>query len=780
MSATAKLHGEATLEGGRRSLAPAAIACMGVVFGDIGTSPLYTLSVTVKSAGAGGQASPEAILGIVSLIFWSLILVISVKYAILIMRADNHGEGGILALLALVSPRRAKRNTWRAALVVVGLVGATLLYGDGTITPAISVLSAVEGLKLYAPQLGHAVVPATVVILAALFLIQRNGTSWIGGIFGPVMLIWFLLAAALGVAGIVKTPAVLAALSPLPAVAYLWHAGPLAFVVIGGAFLAVTGGEAFYADMGHFGPLPIRVAWFGVALPALTLNYFGQAGLLLADPSAIDNPFFQLAPQWAHYPLVALATVATVIASQSIISGAFSLTQQAINLGFLPRMNVVHTEGREIGQIYMPFVNWALAAGTLIAVIGFGSSDALAGAYGIAVSLLMAITTLMATFVALHWKVHPLVVYPVNFGLLALDLVFFASTSTKLLDGGWFPLLIAFVISFLMLTWRKGEEIMDTVRLEIRERTQTVRRAPSRLPAGPHPRHGHRPRPDGQGRAARAIPQCQMQSNAAGERAPCGGVDDRGAAGAGRKPDRGRADRRGDRARRAALRLHGGAQRPRGACGRHGARQDPEIRSRPGDLLYRPRDGHPLGTATGAPALARGDLRLHAPQRPAPRRLFQDPEQADHGDRDRVRDLSLGTAFCLVVCAAHPQPIASGRLKPDARRSRGGIVAKGCGRTRSAGKGPDHRNRRCYSYVPISWATRSSTAVEASGRPIVSARAQKPRVGDERPVMPRRQAVFSSVSASSSIIVLRIRNFCAFPLTVIGNESTKRTKRGAL
>jgi KUP system potassium uptake protein len=471
MTASAKVHA-APREGRAPSWAPAALACMGVVFGDIGTSPLYTLNVAAKSASPDGQVSPQAVLGCVSLIFWSLIIVISIKYAILIMRADNHGEGGILALLALVSPRRAKRNKWRAVMVVIGLIGATLLYGDGTITPAISVLSAIEGLKIYAPQMSRFVVPLTVVILVVLFLIQRNGTSWIGGIFGPVMLIWFIVAGVLGVMGIVRSPAVLAALSPLPAITYFWQAGPIALVVIGGAFLAVTGGEAFYADMGHFGPIPIRIAWFGVALPALTLNYFGQGGLLLAEPNSpevIDSPFYALAPQWSHYPLVILATVATVIASQSIISGAYSMTQQAINLGFLPRMNVIHTEGREIGQIYVPFVNWALAAGTLAAVIGFGSSDALAGAFGIAVSLLMVITTLLATFVALHWKHNPLIVYAVNGSLLALDLLFFASTSTKLFDGGWFPLLIAFVISFLMLTWRKGEELMDAVRLEIRQ-----------------------------------------------------------------------------------------------------------------------------------------------------------------------------------------------------------------------------------------------------------------------------------------------------------------------
>ena len=486
MSATAKSDA-AVPSSTATNWAPAALACMGVVFGDIGTSPLYTLNVAAKAASPSGQVLPEAVLGIVSLIFWSLIIVVSIKYAILIMRADNHGEGGILALLALVSPRRAKQNKRRAVMVVIGLVGATLLYGDGTITPAISVLSAIEGIKVYAPQMDPAVIPLTVFILAVLFIIQRKGTSWIGGIFGPIMLVWFIVTGVLGIVGIARTPAVLAALSPLPAITYLWQAGPIAFVVIGAAFLAVTGGEAFYADMGHFGPLPIRVAWFGVALHALIFNYFGQGGLLLSGPGAIDSPFYQLAPEWLHYPLVVLATTATVIASQSIISGAYSMTQQAIQLGFLPRMNIVHTAGGQIGQIYMPFVNWALAIATLIAVIGFGSSDALAGAYGIAVSLLMAITTLMATFVALHWKHNPILVYGVNGSLLALDLLFFASTSTKLFEGGWFPLLIALVIAFLMLTWRKGEEIMDTVRLEVREPTEKFvehlnRNPPLRVP----------------------------------------------------------------------------------------------------------------------------------------------------------------------------------------------------------------------------------------------------------------------------------------------------------
>jgi KUP system potassium uptake protein len=456
----------------RRAITGAAATCMGIVFGDIGTSPLYTLSVAAKASSPGGTIAPEAVIGIVSLIFWSLIVVISIKYVALIMRADNHGEGGILALLALVSPRRAKENKRRAIMVVIGLVGATLLYGDGAITPAISVLSAIEGIKVYSPHLDRVVVPLTVAILVLLFAVQRKGTSFVGRMFGPIMLVWFIAIGIMGAIGVASRPAILAALSPLPAITYLWHAGPLAFAVIGGAFLAVTGGEAFYADLGHFGPLPIRLAWFGVALPALTLNYFGQGGLLLSHPTAIAGAFYALVPHWAHYSVVVLATAATVIAAQSIISGTYSMTQQAIRLGFLPRMNVIHTAGSEIGQIYMPFVNWALAIATLTAVIAFRSSDALAGAYGIAVSLLMAITTLMATFVALHWKYNVWLVLLVNGSLLALDLLFFASTSTKLFDGGWFPMLIAGGASFLMLTWRKGEEILDSVRLKVRQRAK--------------------------------------------------------------------------------------------------------------------------------------------------------------------------------------------------------------------------------------------------------------------------------------------------------------------
>ncbi|WP_152527611.1 MULTISPECIES: KUP/HAK/KT family potassium transporter [unclassified Afipia] len=447
------------------------VGALGVVYGDIGTSPLYALKEAAKAATHnGGVLTNEAILGVVSLIFWALILIISFKYAMLIMRADNRGEGGIVALLALLHARNAQSGTWRANLLIIGLIGAALLYGDGAITPAISVLSAVEGLKVDAPSLAHAVVPITVAILIGVFLMQRKGTGFIGGIFGPFMLIWFIVLALLGIHGIAKNPDVLAALSPTYAVTFLLSQNfHISFAILGAAFLAVTGGEAMYADMGHFGRSPIRFAWFTIALPALVLNYFGQAALLITDRGALENPFYQLAPDWAHYPLVAFATLATVIASQAIITGVFSLTQQAIQLGFLPRMHIQHTASDEKGQIYVPLINWLLAAGTLGAVIGFGTSDALAGAYGVAVSLLMAITTLLAALVALQWGYPPVVVIAVNGFFLVIDCIFFAANFAKLLDGGWFPLLIAAVIAFLMLTWRSGVKLVEAARGALRQ-----------------------------------------------------------------------------------------------------------------------------------------------------------------------------------------------------------------------------------------------------------------------------------------------------------------------
>jgi len=446
----------------------AALTALGIVYGDIGTSPLYAFK---QAAQAGGTLSPETILGVASLILWTLILIISVKYALLIMRADNHGEGGVVALLALLDVRRAPQASGRASLLIVGLIGAALLYGDGVITPAISVLSAVEGLKVDAPGLARVVVPLSVAILMALFLVQRKGTAFIGNIFGPVMLLWFVVLGVLGIRSILVKPAILEALSPHPALLYLAHAPPgISFAVLGAVFLAVTGGEAMYADMGHFGRLPMRLGWFGVVLPALVLNYFGQGALLLAEPEAIENPFYLLAPGWLHYPMVAFATLATIIASQAIISGAFSLTQQAIQLGFLPRMRVLHTASHEKGQIYMPVVNWLLAAGTLGAVIMFGSSDALGGAYGIAVSMLMAITTVLAALVALQWGYRPLLVGAVNGAFLIVDLIFVAANGTKLIEGGWFPLLLTGIIAFLMMTWRTGYELLEKQRSRMRQR----------------------------------------------------------------------------------------------------------------------------------------------------------------------------------------------------------------------------------------------------------------------------------------------------------------------
>ncbi|MBR0901080.1 potassium transporter Kup [Bradyrhizobium liaoningense] len=446
------------------------MGALGVVYGDIGTSPLYALKEAAKAAAHGAALRPEAVLGVASLILWALLLIISLKYALLILRADNRGEGGIVALLALLHARNAQPGTWRAHLLVVGLVGAALLYGDGAITPAISVLSAIEGLKVDAPSLAPAVVPVTIAILIGLFMMQKQGTGFIGRIFGPVMLAWFVVLAALGIHGIAQAPAVLAALSPLYALEFLIHQDfHISFAILGAAFLAVTGGEAMYADMGHFGRFPIRLAWFAICLPALVLNYFGQAALLITDPTMIENPFFQLCPDALHYPLVAFSTVATVIASQAIISGVFSLTQQSIQLGFLPRMQIRHTTSHAMGQIYVPLVNWLLAAATLGAVLSFGSSEALAGAYGIAVSLLMAITTLLAALVAIQWGYSPWLVVAVNGFFFVIDVIFFSANSIKLFEGGWFPLLLAALVAFMMLTWRAGVKLVEAARGQLRQ-----------------------------------------------------------------------------------------------------------------------------------------------------------------------------------------------------------------------------------------------------------------------------------------------------------------------
>ena len=470
-------------EGHRRgaiSLASSAVAlgALGVVYGDIGTSPLYALREAAKAAAGGAVLTPSAAVAATSAVVWSLIIIVALKYALLILRADNRGEGGIMAMLAILHARAIKPGRTGSLLLIIGLVGAALLYGDGAITPAVSVLSAVEGLKTDAPFLAPLVVPITLVIIVMLFAAQRLGTAKIGRIFGPIMLLWFVAIALLGISGILRSPAVIAAFNPLVALEFLGKASfKIDAAVLGAAFLAVTGGEAMYADLGHFGVGPIRLAWFALVLPALLLNYLGQGALLMVEPTAVANPFWELAPGWAHYPLVLFATLATVIASQAIISGAFSLTKQAIQLGFLPRLRVRHTDASSIGQVYLPMVNVGLAIATITAVVAFGSSDALAGAYGIAVSLLMVITTILAALVARQWGYPLALVLMVNGAFLIVDLGFFGANSVKIFEGGWFPLLIAASIAFIMLTWRRGQQLVEAARVTIRQSGESFAQA---------------------------------------------------------------------------------------------------------------------------------------------------------------------------------------------------------------------------------------------------------------------------------------------------------------
>ncbi|MFP5397809.1 MAG: potassium transporter Kup, partial [Gammaproteobacteria bacterium] len=405
--------------------------------------------------------TPAHVLGILSLIFWTMTVIVSVKYVLLILRADNHGEGGLIAMLALATSAVADKPRLRRALLVVGMFGTAVFYGDGVITPAISVLSAVEGLEVAAPALHDVVVPVTLAVLTALFAVQRFGTGGIGRFFGPVTLLWFVALIALGVPQVAANPTVLAALNPLHALAFIAEEPLVAFVALGAVVLTVTGGEALYADLGHFGRLPIRLAWYGLVMPALVVNYFGQGALLLAQPEAVDNPFYRLAPEWARLPLVFLATAATVIASQALITAAFSVTKQAVQMGLLPRMRLLHTSVRETGQIYVPFVNWVLYGFIVLAVVLFGSSSKLAAAYGIAVTLDMTITTVMTFFVLRHgWK-YPLALAVAATGVfLAVDVTFFASNLLKLFAGGWFPLVIGVGMFTLMLTWMQGRTLV--------------------------------------------------------------------------------------------------------------------------------------------------------------------------------------------------------------------------------------------------------------------------------------------------------------------------------
>ena len=444
----------------RSSTAALTLLALGVVFGDIGTSPLYAVKETF-APGHGMPLDAANILGGLSIIFWSLMMVVSLKYVVLIMRADNRGEGGIMALLALASSAIKDHPQWRTPLMLIGVFGASMFYGDAVLTPANTVLSAVEGLEVGTKAFKPYVVPIAVVVIVALFAFQSRGTAAVGRLFGPVTLVWFFAIGAAGLHGIAQHPGVLAALNPFYALAFLSNHVAESFVVLGSVVLAVTGAEALYADMGHFGKGPIRIAWFALVAPALVLNYFGQGALLVVRPEAVENPFFLLLPGWALYPMVGLATAAAVIASQATISGAYSMTKQAIQLGFLPRMTVVQTSARERGQIYIPAINWLLLAAVLGAVIGFGSSSRLASAYGVAVTATMLVDTLLTYFVIRYlWK-YPLWLCVFATGcFFVVDVAFFGATLLKVVDGGWFPLLIGAIVFTVMTTWRQGRGIM--------------------------------------------------------------------------------------------------------------------------------------------------------------------------------------------------------------------------------------------------------------------------------------------------------------------------------
>jgi KUP system potassium uptake protein len=451
-------HGRAPPAG--KALAKLALGALGVVYGDIGTSPLYALKECFNGPH-GVPASAENVLGVLSLVVWSMTFVVTFKYLSFVMRADNRGEGGILALLALVGKHETTR-AGRRFLLVLGLFGAALLYGDGVITPAISVLGAVEGIAVAAPALAHWIVPVTVAILVLLFLFQRRGTATVGAVFGPIMLVWFACIAAIGVHGILLDPSIVRALQPGHAVAFFLRHRGHGFLVLGGVVLVITGAEALYADMGHFGKRPIRVAWLGLAMPALLLNYLGQGAMLLRHPEAAESPFYLVVPQWGLYPMIAIATAAAIVASQALISGAFSLTRQAVQLGYSPRVTIRHTSSTEIGQIYLPEVNAVVGAATVALVLGFQSSSRLAAAYGIAVTGTMIITTLLFHRVARDlWRWSRLQAWPLTFLFLAVDVSFFGANVVKIEEGGWFPIAAAGLVFALMSTWKRGREALS-------------------------------------------------------------------------------------------------------------------------------------------------------------------------------------------------------------------------------------------------------------------------------------------------------------------------------
>ncbi len=443
-----------------RVVAGLTLGALGVVYGDIGTSPLYAL----KEVFGGGHVAttPDNILGVLSLIFWTITVVVSIKYVLLILRADNNGEGGLIAMLALATTAVKDKPALRRSLMIVGLFGTAIFYGDGVVTPAMTVLGAIEGIDVYAPQYHDAIVPLTLLVITGLFAVQRLGTGGIGRAFGPVMLVWFAALTALGLPHIAQNPSVLVALNPLLALQFFLAHKLVAFIALGAVVLVVTGGEALYADLGHFGKRPIRWAWYGIVMPALVVNYFGQGAMLLRQPEAVKNPFFLMAPAWAEIPLFLLATLAAIVASQALITAAFSVSKQAIQLGILPRMAVRHTSVRDTGQIYVPFVNWGLYVCIVLAVVLFKSSSALAGAYGIAVTIDMTITTVMTFFVIRHgWKYPLWLCIASTVFFFIVDVTFLSSNLLKLIAGGWFPLLIGAGMFTLMTTWAQGRRMMS-------------------------------------------------------------------------------------------------------------------------------------------------------------------------------------------------------------------------------------------------------------------------------------------------------------------------------
>ncbi|MEI7613313.1 MAG: potassium transporter Kup [Betaproteobacteria bacterium] len=448
-------------EQNKKRMATLTMAALGVVYGDIGTSPLYSLKEVFGSAHHPVPITPENILGVLSLFFWAIIIVVTLKYVCFIMRANNKGEGGVIALMTLALHKGVEGSWQQKLLITLGLIGAALFYGDGVITPAISVLSAVEGLEIITPTFKPYIIPITLFVLIGLFIFQRRGTASVGSLFGPVMVVWFAVLALLGGIAIFGNPSVLMAINPLHAVHFLMGNSWLGFLALGAVVLCLTGAEALYADMGHFGAKPIQYAWIGYVLPALLLNYFGQGALLLADPSAVENPFYLLSPEWARYPLVILSTIATIIASQAVISGAFSITQQAIQIGYSPRLEIMHTSEQEIGQIYLPAINWLLLVSIIILVIEFKTSSNLAAAYGIAVTGTMLITNFLAFAVAVRlWSWSPLKALISVTPFICIDTAFFLANAVKIPDGGWFPLAFGLVVFILLTTWKRGRELL--------------------------------------------------------------------------------------------------------------------------------------------------------------------------------------------------------------------------------------------------------------------------------------------------------------------------------